>query len=153
MKNTQEAIFAAGCFWGVEEYFKNIPGVVETEVGYTGGVTKDPTYDAVCGRETGHAEAIRIVFDTGILSYGDLLRHFWNQHDPTTKDRQGPDVGDQYRSAIFYTTKEQEVLAEKSREEAQKNFDKSITTEIAPALTFYRAEEYHQRYIEKQRGG
>jgi peptide methionine sulfoxide reductase msrA/msrB len=148
------ATFAAGCFWGVQSLFKNVNGVVETVVGYTGGTTPDPTYRQVCTGITGHAEAVQIKYDPGIVSYEELLCLFWRMHDPTTPNRQGPDVGTQYRSAIFYHNEEQRVAAERSRDE----FDRSgvylnkAATQIVPATTFYPAEEYHQDYLEKQGG-
>ena len=153
--NLQTAIFAAGCFWGVESLFKQTKGVVETTVGYTGGTTPDPLYRQVCTGITGHAEAVQVKFDPGVVSYEELLSLFWRMHDPTTKNRQGPDVGTQYRSAIFYYNEEQRKAAERSKEE----FDSSgvylnkATTQIVPVSTFYAAEEYHQDYFEKQGGG
>ena len=152
--NLQTAIFAAGCFWGVESLFKQTKGVMETTVGYTGGTTPDPLYRQVCTGITGHAEAVQVKFDPGVVSYEELLSLFWRMHDPTTQNRQGPDVGTQYRSAIFYYTEEQRKAAERSKEE----FDSSgvylnkATTQIVPASAFYAAEEYHQDYFEKQGG-
>ena len=152
--NLQTAIFAAGCFWGVESLFKQTKGVVETTVGYTGGTTPDPIYRQVCTGITGHAEAVQVKFDPGVVSYEELLSLFWRMHDPTTQNRQGPDVGTQYRSAIFYHNEEQRKAAERSKEE----FDDSgvylnkATTQIVPASAFYAAEEYHQDYFEKQGG-
>jgi len=148
----QKATFAAGCFWGVESLFKQVKGVMETTVGYTGGTSLDPTYRQVCTGITGHAEAVQLLYDAKIVSYEELLSFFWRTHDPTTKNRQGPDVGTQYRSAIFYHSEEQRKMAERSKEE----FDRSgvylnkATTQIAPASNFYVAEEYHQDYFEKQ---
>jgi peptide-methionine (S)-S-oxide reductase len=149
---TAEAIFAGGCFWGVEEAFRQIPGVVSTEAGYTGGHFKNPTYEDVCSDKTGHAESVRVVYDPSRVGYDDLLNAFWKIHNPTTLNRQGPDVGSQYRSAIFYTSDEQKRLAEESKKrlEAENLFPKPIVTEIVPASTFYRAEEYHQEYLEKR---
>ncbi len=153
--NLQTAIFAAGCFWGVESLFKQTKGVVETTVGYTGGTTPDPLYRQVCTGITGHAEAVQVKFDPGVVSYEELLSLFWRMHDPTTPNRQGPDVGTQYRSAIFYYNEEQRKAAKRSKEE----FDSSgvylnkATTQIVPVSTFYAAEEYHQDYFEKQGGG
>ena len=153
--NLQTAIFAAGCFWGVESLFKQTKGVVETTVGYTGGTTPDPLYRQVCTGITGHAEAVQVKFDPGVVSYEELLSLFWRMHDPTTQNRQGPDVGTQYRSAIFYYNEEQRKTAERSKEE----FDSSgvylnkAATQIVPASAFYAAEEYHQDYFEKQGGG
>lgn len=151
----QKAIFAAGCFWGVEESFGQIEGVNATSVGYTGGHSQNPTYKEVCNDETGHAEAVEVTFNPEIVSYESLLEVFWRIHDPTTLNRQGPDVGSQYRSAIFYTSEEQKQLAEKSKEKHQQNELKgrSIVTEIVPASTFWRAEEYHQQYAKKNGGG
>lgn len=147
---TEKATFAAGCFWGVEEEFRSIKGVVSTAAGYTGGRTKDPTYEDVCTGETGHAEAVLVEFDPSKVSYRELLEVFWEIHDPTTPNRQGPDVGTQYRSAIFYHTPEQEKAARESLKEKSGRFKRPIVTGIAPAAEFYRAEEYHQRYFEKR---
>lgn len=145
----QQAIFAAGCFWGVQYYFDQVPGVTSTVVGYTGGVTENPTYEDVCAHGTGHAEAVLIEFDDSKLSYETLVRHFFRMHNPTQLNRQGPDVGDQYRSAIFYVTDDQKLIAEKVRNELQPNFAEPIVTEIVMAGPFYRAEEYHQKFTEK----
>ncbi len=142
--------FAAGCFWGVEAAFRQIEGVIDAPSGYTGGTLKDPSYRDVCTGRTGHAEAVEVKFDPARVSYEQLLDAFWNLHDPTTPNRQGPDVGTQYRSAIFYHSSAQEAAARASKEKAQARFRKPIVTEISPATTFYRAEEYHQRYFEKQ---
>jgi len=148
-----KATFAAGCFWGVEELFRKVKGVSSTMVGYTGGAFENPTYEDVCSGTTGHAEAIQVEHDPSITSYEDLLMIFWSNHNPTTLNRQGPDVGEQYRSAVFYHTQEQESVAQKMKEklqdEAMKRFGKEIVTEIKPASTFYKAEEYHQKYLEK----
>lgn len=143
------ATFAAGCFWGVEASFEKVGGVMDTTVGYTGGKTKDPTYEEVCSKKTGHAEAIKIVFDPKIVSYKELLEVFWQIHDPTTKDRQGLNIGTNYRSAIFYHSEKQKKEAIMSRDERQKFLKKKIVTEIAKAVTFYPAEEYHQDYSDK----
>lgn len=153
--NTEKAIFAAGCFWGVEEAFRNLKGVKDVVVGYTGGHTKNPTYEEVCGGKTGHAEAAEVVFDPKEVSYEALLAAFWNMHDPTTKNRQGPDQGEQYRSVIFFHGEGQEAAARKSKDalSASKKFKNPIVTEITEAGPFYRAEEYHQRYVEKNGGG
>lgn len=148
----QEAIFAAGCFWGVEADFRALPGVIDTEVGYTGGEGEHPSYERVCSGTTNHAEAVRVIFDDERISYKELVAAFWKLHNPTTMNRQGPDVGTQYRSAIFYHSEEQREQAEVSKLEAQKNFSSPIVTEIVPAKPFYRAEEYHQRYVEKHGG-
>ena len=148
---TEKAMFAEGCFWGVESTFRGVEGVIDAAVGYTGGSLENPTYEDVCGGRTGHAEAVLVEFDPDRVSYADLLRVFWDTHDPTTLNRQGPDRGSQYRSAIFYFTPEQERIARESMAEEQKSgrFRKAIVTEIAAAGPFYRAEEYHQRYNEK----
>jgi peptide-methionine (S)-S-oxide reductase len=151
IQKTKQATFAAGCFWGVEEEFMHVPGVLETEVGYSGGHTKNPTYENVCSDTTGHAESVRLTYDPEKVSYEKLLDIFWNLHDPTTPNRQGPDVGSQYRSAIFYHTPEQKTLAERSKEALEKSgkYNDPIVTEIIPAGPFYRAEEYHQQYFHK----
>ncbi len=147
----EKATFGAGCFWGVQAAFDNVEGVISTTVGYTGGTTDNPTYRDVCGHQTGHAEAVEVTFDPSIVSYEKLLEVFWNMHDPTTLNRQGPDVGDQYRSAIFYHTPEQREKAERSKSELQASgrFRNPIVTEIVPAGRFWRAEEYHQKYLVK----
>ncbi len=151
MDNLEEATFAAGCFWGVEHKFGQIKGVVRTEVGYSGGKTKDPTYKEVCSGETGHAESIRLYFDPSIVSYSQLLESFFNLHDPTQIDRQGPDFGTQYRSIIFYRDEEQKREAEEmiNKLEKSKKYNSHIATQIVPASEFYRAEDYHQKYYEK----
>ena len=146
------ATFAAGCFWGVEEAFRKMPGVVSTRVGYTGGRTADPSYREVCTGRTGHAEAVRVVFDPSQVSYEQLLETFWSVHDPTTLNRQGPDVGTQYRSAIFHHDEGQRSAALESlsrRQASGEHGGREIVTEILPATEFYEAEEYHQRYLEK----
>lgn len=150
----EKAIFAAGCFWGVESAFRTVDGVVDAQVGYTGGGTEAPTYKQVCTGRTGHAEAIEITFDPTVISYKELVDLFWRVHDPTQKNRQGWDVGTQYRSAIFFQTLEQKEIAEQSKAslEASGKWRKPIATEIVPADTFWRAEEYHQRYFEKNGG-
>jgi len=147
-----KATFAAGCFWGVEEAFREIPGVISTAVGYTGGTLKNPTYQDVCSGRTGHAEALEVEFDPARVSYLELLAMFWKSHDPTTLNRQGPDVGSQYRSAIFYHDAEQEKEARESKGilDKEKIFKRPIVTEITPATEFYRAEDYHQRYFERR---
>ena len=147
-----QASFGAGCFWGVEATFREVPGVKETAVGYQGGKTKNPTYEDVCSHRTGHAEVVHVEYDPSKVSYKKLLEVFWAEHDPTTVDRQGPDVGDQYRSVVFYYTPEQKKEAEamKAELEASKKFRRPIVTQILPATDFYRAEEYHQRYLEKR---
>jgi peptide-methionine (S)-S-oxide reductase len=149
----ENATFAAGCFWGVEELYRQLPGVKSTAVGYTGGARPNPTYDQVCTDATGHAEAVEVVFDPSVVKYEKLLELFWDNHNPTTKDRQGPDVGSQYRSAIFYHGPEQQRLAEESKaalEASGKWFPKPIVTQIVPAVPFYKAEEYHQQYLAKR---
>lgn len=146
----EKAAFAAGCFWGVEAAFGKVKGVKSTTVGYTGGHLQNPTYQQVCSHKTGHAEAVLITYDPTIISYEKLLEVFWTVHDPTTLNRQGPDVGSQYRSAIFYHNQNQRLAAEKSKQNAQTRFTKPIVTEITPATEFYKAEEYHQRYLEKK---
>lgn len=152
----EKATFAAGCFWGVEVAFRRVPGVAETCVGYTGGSTADPDYEAVCTGRTGHAEAVQVTFDPSRVTYEQLLELFWEVHDPTQVNRQGPDVGSQYRSAIFTHTPEQEAAARASKERLEAPSGRhpgAIATEIAPAPAFYMAEDYHQKYFEKQRGG
>jgi peptide-methionine (S)-S-oxide reductase len=150
---TEVAIFAAGCFWGVEEAFRTLDGVTATEVGYTGGDTDEPTYDEVCDGNTGHAEAVKITFDPREISYEQLLDIFWESHDPTTLDRQGPDIGEQYRSMIFYMTSEQKELAEWSKQAAQNRYTKKIVTRIAKAEHWWKAESRHQQYFFKRGGG
>jgi len=147
---TEQATFAAGCFWGVEAEFRQIPGVIATTVGYTGGRGERPTYEQVCSHTTGHAEAVLVEFDPAQVSYEELLDAFWRLHDPTQLNRQGPDVGDQYRSAIFFHSPEQEAAAKASKEAAQERFSKPIVTEITEAPEFWPAEDYHQRYLEKR---
>jgi peptide-methionine (S)-S-oxide reductase len=146
----QRATFAAGCFWGVEAAFREIKGVTSTTVGYTGGLTPNPTYEAVCGHGTGHAEAVEVWFDPSQRTYDELLDTFWAIHNPTTPNRQGMDIGSQYRSAIFVHDGDQAAQAGASLGERQKQIRKRIVTEISPAETFWKAEEYHQRYFEKQ---
>ncbi|MBV8370862.1 MAG: peptide-methionine (S)-S-oxide reductase MsrA [Candidatus Eremiobacteraeota bacterium] len=148
--STQTATFAAGCFWGVEADFRDIPGVLDAEAGYTGGTTENPSYRDVCSDRTGHAEAVRVTFDADKVSYDTLLDAFWSLHDPTQVNRQGPDVGTQYRSAVFYNDETQRLAAEASKARAQAKFPRPIATQIVPAQPFYRAEDYHQRYLEKQ---
>jgi peptide-methionine (S)-S-oxide reductase len=146
------ATFAAGCFWGVEDAFRGVKGVTSTTVGYTGGHTQNPTYKEVCSHTTGHAEAVEVEFDPKQVSYQKLLDLFWEIHDPTQLNRQGPDVGTQYRSAIFYHDAEQEAAARASKAAIEKsgNFKGAIVTQIEPAPEFYRAEDYHQQYFEKR---
>jgi peptide-methionine (S)-S-oxide reductase len=147
-----KAIFAAGCFWHIQEIYDSLKGVIKTSVGYTGGNTVDPTYEEVCNGGSNHSEAIEVLFDEKIISYEDLLNQFWTIHDPTTLNRQGPDIGTQYRSAIYYTNNSQKIIAEESR--TKMNTDKfkgQIVTEITQASTFYFAEEYHQNYNKKMK--
>ena len=149
---TKKATFGAGCFWGVEATFRQVPGVTATAVGYAGGTLPDPTYEDVCTDRTGHAEVVEVEYDPARVSYEDLLRVFWENHDPTTPNRQGPDVGTQYRSAVFFHDAEQEEEAKRSKETLEKSgrFARPIVTQIVPAAPFYRAEEHHQRYLEKR---
>ncbi len=144
------ATFAAGCFWGVEEAFRHLDGVQKTIVGYTGGRTRNPSYQEVCTGDTGHAEAVQVEFDPEKISYNELLDAFWKCHDPTTLNRQGSDVGSQYRSAIFYHDEDQRHQAEKSKNGWQTQFERPLVTEIVAAGPFYEAEEYHQHYLEKK---
>lgn len=146
----EKATLGAGCFWGVEATYRRLAGVKETQVGYEGGKLKNPTYKDVCTDSTGHAEVLEVTFDPEVISYHDILEVFWDNHNPTTLNRQGPDVGTQYRSAIFYHSPEQEAEAKASRDAAQARFPKPIVTEITPATEFWRAEEYHQQYLEKR---
>jgi peptide-methionine (S)-S-oxide reductase len=148
----QKATFAAGCFWGVEATFRQMPGVIATRVGYIGGNTENPSYKEVCTDRTGHAEAVEVEFDPAKVRYEDLLRVFWENHDPTQLNRQGPDWGTQYRSAIFFHTPEQQTAALASKESLEKarRYSKPIVTQIVPAVTFFPAEDYHQQYLEKR---
>ena len=145
----EQACFAAGCFWGVQFYFDQIPGVTSTVVGYTGGSLEDPTYEDVCYRNTGHAEAVLVEFDVSKVTFETLCKQFFRMHNPTQLNRQGPDVGDQYRSAIFYTSDAQQEIAQKAAEVAQSQFSEPIVTAIEPLGPFYEAEDYHQKYTEK----
>lgn len=145
----EQIIFGAGCFWGVQFYFDQVPGVVKTTVGYSGGETENPTYEEVCSHTTGHAEVVWIEYDPKKVSFETLCRHFFRMHDPTQLDRQGPDVGENYRSCIFYVTDEQKEIAEKVCAEAQKDWDKPIVTVIEQAGPFYEAEPEHQKYAER----
>jgi peptide-methionine (S)-S-oxide reductase len=151
-RNLEKATFGAGCFWGVEAAFRKAPGVVATAVGYSGGSVDRPTYKQVCTNTTGHAEVVQVQYDPAKVSYAQLLDVFWKNHDPTTLNRQGPDVGIQYRSVIFYHTPEQKAAAVASKQELAKSgkYSKPIVTQIVPAKTFWRAEEYHQQYLEKR---
>jgi len=152
---TKKAAFAAGCFWGVEKIFVELPGVVSTQVGYAGGRTENPTYEEVCSGRTGHAEALEVEFDPSKISYKKLLLTFYQYHDPTTMNRQGPDVGSQYRSVIFYYDEDQKRSAEKSKEILDKSgiFKNPVVTEVVPAGKFWVAEDYHQKYLKKNPGG
>lgn len=145
-----KATFAAGCFWGVEATFRQVKGVTSTAVGYMGGHLDNPTYEAVCTDKTGHAEVVQVEYDPEQVNYETLLNIFWENHDPTTLNRQGPDVGTQYRSAIFYHSPEQQTIAMASKEVQANNFQRPIVTEIIPAMSFYLAEDYHQQYLEKK---
>ena len=151
LSKTELATFAAGCFWGVEQEFRNQEGVVATAVGFMGGHTLNPTYKEVCYEKTGHAEVVQVEFDPSVISYSKLLDIFWHLHDPTTVNRQGPDIGDQYRSAVFYHSPNQKNIAISSRNAIQESGEvkNKIVTEISPASDFYPAEEYHQQYVEK----
>ncbi len=148
----EKATFAAGCFWGVEAVFRQVEGVSSTAVGYTGGSTRNPSYRDVCSGRTGHAEAVQVEYDPSTVTYARLLSVFWENHNPTTRNRQGPDIGDQYRSSIFFHTPEQEAAATTSKEDLQRSgrYRKGIVTEIVLASEFYLAEDYHQQYLEKQ---
>lgn len=152
LSNKETATFGAGCFWGVEATFRKVPGVLSTLSGYVGGTLENPTYEQVCTDTTGHAEAVQVEFDPEVVSYDDLLKVFWTNHNPTTLNRQGPDIGKQYRSAIFYHSEEQKRAAEASRETLDRSgkFSNPIVTEITEVSTFYPAEDYHQRYLEKR---
>jgi peptide-methionine (S)-S-oxide reductase len=154
-RHMEKATFAAGCFWGVEYKFRQIKGVVETKVGYTGGKLANPTYENVCTDRTGHAEAVEVTFDPAVVTYDQLLDAFWKLHNPTTPNRQGPDVGSQYRSVIFYHTPAQQKTAQAAKERLDKSgrYPKPVVTEIVPAAPFYPAEDYHQRYYEKNGRG
>jgi len=147
---TEKATFGAGCFWGVEETFRKLKGVISTAVGYAGGAKENPTYEDVCSDETGHAEVVQVEFDPAQIRYDELLDVFWANHNPTTLNRQGPDIGTQYRSVIFYHSPEQKAAAEDSKIRMSGHFNRPIVTQIEPARKFWRAEEYHQRYLEKR---
>jgi peptide-methionine (S)-S-oxide reductase len=153
-KGLEKAMFGAGCFWGVEALFLKVPGVIDAASGYSGGHTENPNYEEVCTDKTGHAEVVEVIFDSGKVSYGDLVEFFWSIHDPTTLNRQGPDVGTQYRSAIFFYDAEQERIAIESKTmlEQSGKYKLPVVTEIPKVSKFWRAEEYHQRYIEKHPG-
>ena len=145
----EKALFGAGCFWGVEEKFRKLPGVIRTEVGYSGGITKNPSYEDVCKGNTNHAEVVFIEYNKDEISFEELLDHFWSCHNPTTLNRQGPDIGTQYRSVIFYFNNNQKKIAEKSKQDYSKSNNLNIVTEISEAKEYYKAEEYHQKYIQK----
>lgn len=146
----EKATFAAGCFWGVEAEFRNVRGVLSTRVGYTGGTMDRPTYEDVCTHTTGHAEAVEVEFDPALVPYEELLDVFWSVHDPTQLNRQGPDVGSQYRSVVFVHSPEQETTVRASIGRIQERFPRAVVTQVAPATTFWEAEDYHQRYLEKR---
>lgn len=146
----EKATFGAGCFWGVEAAFRKVKGVLSTSVGYMGGHFENPIYLDVCARITGHAEVVQIEYDPAVVSYDELLSVFWDIHDPTTLNRQGPDRGEQYRSVIFFHTPEQAAAAKQSKEIQCSNYDKDIVTQIQPASTYWIAEDYHQQYLEKK---
>ena len=146
----KKAYFAAGCFWGVESIFQDLEGVVSTRVGYMNGYTKYPTYQSICNKDTGHAEAVEITYDSTVIDYHELCMYFWKLHDPTTLNRQGPDIGSQYRSGIFFSNDLERKIAEVSKKDAQNYWQNPIVTEIVPALIFYEAEEYHQNYFKNK---
>ena len=145
----EKALFGAGCFWGVEEKFRKLPGVIRTEVGYSGGISKNPSYEDVCKGNTNHAEVVFIEYNRDEISFEELLDHFWSCHNPTTLNRQGPDIGTQYRSVIFYLNNNQKKIAETSKQDYSKSNNLNIVTEISEAKEYYKAEEYHQKYIQK----
>ncbi len=145
----EKALFGAGCFWGVEEFFRKLPGVKRTEVGYSGGITMNPTYESVCEGNSNHAEVVLVEYDSNAISYDLLVKQFWNCHDPTTLNRQGPDIGTQYRSVIFYFNENQKKIAEVSKNLQSNLLKLNIVTEISEATEYYKAEEYHQKYIQK----
>ncbi|MHB8641442.1 MAG: peptide-methionine (S)-S-oxide reductase MsrA [Gaiellaceae bacterium] len=146
----KKATFGAGCFWGVEAAFRQLDGVTETRVGYSGGTLENPTYEDVCSHRTGHAEVVEVSYDDDVISYDELLNAFWRKHDPTQWNRQGWDVGDQYRSVVFFHDDEQRAAAERSKEQQQPQYKKPIVTLVEPAQTFFEAEDYHQQYLEKR---
>tara|TARA_B100000945_G_C20308834_1_gene561806 strand:- start:1 stop:462 length:462 start_codon:yes stop_codon:yes gene_type:complete len=145
----EKALFGAGCFWGVEETFSKLEGVKNTEVGYAGGSISNPTYEAVCAGDTNHAEVVLVEYDENVISYNNLIEHFWKCHDPTTLNRQGPDIGTQYRSVIFYFNQSQKEISNESKTQYGKRYQLNIVTEISEAKMYYKAEEYHQKYIQK----
>ena len=146
----EKALFGAGCFWGVEEKFRKLPGIIRTEVGYSGGITNNPSYEDVCKGNTNHAEVVFIEYNKDEISFEELLVYFWSCHNPTTLNRQGPDIGTQYRSVIFYFNNNQKKIAEKSKQDYSKSNNLNIVTEISEAKEYYKAEEYHQKYIQKR---
>ena len=150
MDMTEKATFGAGCFWGVETAFRKVDGVTDTAVGYLGGTMEDPSYDDVCSGQTGHAEVVEVAYDPERVSYAELLEIFWAKHDPTQLNRQGWDIGDSYRTVVFFHDEEQHAAAERSKENEQAGHKKPIVTQIEPAQTFYEAEDYHQQYLEKR---
>ncbi len=145
----EKVLFGAGCFWGVEEKFRKLPGIIRTEVGYSGGITNNPSYEDVCKGNTNHAEVVFIEYNKDEISFEELLVYFWSCHNPTTLNRQGPDIGTQYRSVIFYFNNNQKKIAEKSKQDYSKSNNLNIVTEISEAKEYYKAEEYHQKYIQK----
>ena len=151
MNKNNKAIICGGCFWGIEENFRTKPGIISTEVGYTGGKTDSPTYESVCSGKTGHAECVQLIFDKNIISYEKIIDLFFKMHDPTQKDMQFPDIGTQYRSEIFFIDEEQKTIAINVRDKFNKLLDNKVVTNINPLTEFFRAEEYHQKYIEKNR--
>ena len=151
MNKNNKAIICGGCFWGIEENFRTKPGIISTEVGYTGGKTDSPTYESVCSGKTGHAECVQLIFDKNIISYEKIIDLFFKMHDPTQKDMQFPDIGTQYRSEIFFVDEDQKTIAINVRDKFNKLLDNKVVTNINPLTEFFRAEEYHQKYIEKNR--
>ena len=151
MSKNNKAIICGGCFWGIEENFRTKPGIISTEVGYTGGKTDSPTYESVCSGKTGHAECVQLIFDKNIITYEKIIDLFFKMHDPTQKDMQFPDIGTQYRSEIFFVDEEQKTIAINVRDKFNKLLDNKVVTNINPLTEFFRAEEYHQKYIEKNR--
>ena len=151
MSKNNKAIICGGCFWGIEENFRTKPGIISTEVGYTGGKTDSPTYESVCSGKTGHAECVQLIFDKNIISYEKIIDLFFKMHDPTQKDMQFPDIGTQYRSEIFFVDEDQKTIAINVRDKFNKLLDNKVVTNINPLTEFFRAEEYHQKYIEKNR--
>ena len=151
MNKNNKAIICGGCFWGIEENFRTKPGIISTEVGYTGGKTDSPSYESVCSGKTGHAECVQLIFDKNIISYEKIIDLFFKMHDPTQKDMQFPDIGTQYRSEIFFVDEEQKTIAINVRDKFNKLLDNKVVTNINPLTEFFRAEEYHQKYIEKNR--